>query len=51
MIGVLEIIDGYEEIFDVCPGVICSVSCRYLIWVVRYLVGILQIFDLCPRDI
>jgi len=35
---------GILEIFDVCPGDICSVS-----W--RYLNGVLEVFDWCLGDI
>jgi len=42
--GDLEIIAG-------CPGDISWVSWKYLMVVLRYLMGVLQIFDGCPADI
>jgi len=35
---------GVLEIFERCPGDICSVSRRYLM-------GVLEVFDGCPGDI
>jgi len=42
---------GVLEIFDGCPGDICSVFSGYLITVWRYLINVLEIFDWCPGDI
>jgi len=44
LVGVLEIFDEFQEVFDGFAGHNWSVS-----W--RFLIGVLEIFDGCPGDI